>query len=82
MKDVHRSWGQKIKARRRALGMTQAHLAELATTTQASISRIERGDQPPGDDLKWRLAGALGETVERLFQYPAVRPPMREESVA
>lgn len=62
--------------------MSQARLAELARTTQASISRIESGTNPPGDDLKWRLAGALGDSVEHMFPYPAVRPPFREESVA
>lgn len=78
MKDVHRSWGQKVKQRRQALRLTQYALAELAQTTQATISRIESG-LPPGDDLKWRLAGALSETVEHLFPYPSVRPPVPSE---
>lgn len=73
--DLHRSWGRKVRDRRQAVGLTQIQLAEAADTTQGTISRIEVGDIGPSDELKWRLAGALGLTVELLFPYPAVVPP-------
>ena len=41
---------------------------------QSTISRIESG-ACPRDEVKWRLAGALGVTVEALFPYPAIKPP-------
>lgn len=74
MKDLHRSWGRHVRDRRKLLGMTQEQLAELALTTQVSVSRIERGDQCPSDELKWRLANALRSTLEDLFAYPPISP--------
>lgn len=82
METLHQSWGAKVRARRTQTGVTQERLAELTKTTQATISRIERGDQCPSDGMKWKLAGALGVTVEGLFPYPAVVPPFPEEGVA
>ncbi|MFP5319589.1 MAG: helix-turn-helix domain-containing protein [Acidimicrobiia bacterium] len=75
MTEVHESWGRRLKARRSELGLTQERLAEICSIEQSTISRIERGQVCPRDNVKWRLAGALGQTVEQLFPYPAVRPP-------
>lgn len=72
---LHQSWGAKVRARREELSVTQVGLAAATSTTQATISRIERGDQCPSDSMKWKLAGALHVTVEGLFPYPAVIPP-------
>lgn len=79
MNDLHRSWGKRVRDRRAALGFSQDRLAELIEATQASVSRIERGDQRPSDDLKWRLAGALGCTIDDLFPNPAIKPPFPQE---
>lgn len=78
MEELHKSWGEKVRARRTGWGFSQDRLAEIAGTTQATISRIEKGLQCPSDGLKWKLAGALGETVEHLFPYPAIKPPVPE----
>lgn len=74
MNELHESWGRRVAERRRALDLTQDQLAELADVRQSTISRIESG-ACPRDEVKWRLAGALGVTVEALFPYPAIKPP-------
>lgn len=74
MNEVHRSWGNRLKARRLALGMTQQQLADICGLRQSTVSRIEAG-ACPRDTAKWLLAGALGHTVEELFPFPAIKPP-------
>jgi transcriptional regulator with XRE-family HTH domain len=69
------AWGRRISARRKALGFSQARLADLLELAQPTISKIERGALIPNDDLKWRLAGALGMPLDELFAYPAFTPP-------
>lgn len=73
--EVHRSWGKRIRARREALGFTQTALAELIGVHQPAVSAWEHGSTPPKDETKFKIAGALGLTVEELFPYPAVVPP-------
>lgn len=67
-------WGNRLRRRRGPI--TQEQLAELIGGDQSTISRIEHGKVDVSDDMKWKLAGALGCTVEDLFPWPAVRPPM------
>ncbi|KRO21913.1 helix-turn-helix domain-containing protein [Pediococcus argentinicus] len=50
------------KAREEA-GLTQADLAERAHTTQATIARIERGDNVSFEKLS-QIANALGKRVK------------------
>lgn len=50
------------KAREEA-GLTQAELAEKAHTTQATIARIERGDNVSMDKLS-SIAHAMGKNLE------------------
>jgi len=74
MTEVHSSWGKRVKARRLAMRMTQQELADYCGLRQSTVSRVEAG-RCPRDAVKWLLAGALGQTVEELFPFPAVRPP-------
>ena len=55
--------------RRTVLEMSQTELAKRSTTTQQTISRVELGDQKPGDELRVRIAKALGCKVAELFGY-------------
>lgn len=73
--ELHKSWGRKVRERRQAMHLSQDQLADMAEVRQATISRVESGNQCPSDAVKWRLAGALGVTVEQIFPYPAVKPP-------
>ena len=56
--------GALIRERRRAHGLTQAQLARRAGTTQAALSRLERGELSPTLATLERLLGALGEVLE------------------
>ncbi len=55
-----------LRRLRLAAGLTQAQLAELAQSTDATISRIERGRFGPSQDLLQRLAVAIGGTESDL----------------
>jgi predicted transcriptional regulator len=48
-----------VADRRRALGLSQAQLAELTGTTQSAIARLESGGRPPRIDTLLRIADAL-----------------------
>ena len=48
-----------VADRRRALGLSQAELAELVATTQSAIARLESGGRPPRIDTLLRIANAL-----------------------
>jgi ribosome-binding protein aMBF1 (putative translation factor) len=50
---------EKVSGRRRALGLSQAELAELVNTTQSAIARLESGGRPPRIDTLLRIANAL-----------------------
>ncbi|WP_052434851.1 helix-turn-helix domain-containing protein [Streptacidiphilus melanogenes] len=51
--------GALIRERREELGWSQARLAAAAATTQAVVSRIERGAASPTVDMLLRLAQAM-----------------------
>ncbi|QES48891.1 transcriptional regulator [Streptomyces venezuelae] len=53
------AFAQAVYDRRKALGLSQAQLAERAGLTQAKISRIEGADAVPTLPLLRRLATAL-----------------------
>jgi transcriptional regulator with XRE-family HTH domain len=50
---------EQVADRRRALGLSQAELAELTGTTQSAIARLESGGRPPRIDTLMRIADAL-----------------------
>jgi transcriptional regulator with XRE-family HTH domain len=54
----------KIKARRVALGLKQAEVAEMAGYTQAHVSLVESGRRRPSADTLRMLAKVLDCTVE------------------
>lgn len=56
--------GELIRTRRSAYGLTQEQLARRAGTTQAALSRLERGELSPTVATLERLLGCLGEELE------------------
>ena len=50
---------EQVAERRKELGLSQAELAELVTTTQSAIARLESGGRPPRIDTLLRIANAL-----------------------
>jgi ribosome-binding protein aMBF1 (putative translation factor) len=53
------SIAEQVADRRKELGLSQAELAELVTTTQSAIARLESGGRPPRIDTLLRIANAL-----------------------
>jgi y4mF family transcriptional regulator len=52
--------GKAIRERRKALKITQPHLAELAGISVNSIYKIERGEANPTLELVEKIAEVLG----------------------
>ncbi len=59
--------GETIRAKRRALNLTQIELARRTGLSRQALGAIEAGLYQPGIGAALSLARELGETVERLF---------------
>ncbi|WP_419906471.1 XRE family transcriptional regulator [Hoeflea sp.] len=65
-----------IRQRREALGLTQAQLAERASTSQPQIRRLEAGERQLTKEWAERIAPHLGMTPsELMFGAPFYDPP-------
>jgi predicted transcriptional regulator len=49
----------RVAERRQEMNLSQRELAELCSTTQSAIARLERGGRPPRIDTLLRIADAL-----------------------
>jgi putative transcriptional regulator len=49
--------------------MTQAELAEACGVTRQTIIALEAGKYSPSLELAFKLAHALGRTLDDVFQY-------------
>ena len=52
-------------------GMTQEKLAQLCGVTRQTIIALEAGKYAPSLELAFRLAHALGRTLDEVFQWSA-----------
>ncbi len=52
--------GKSLKKRRKELGITQPHLAELADVSTNTLYKLERGQGNPSLDVLNKLAEILG----------------------
>lgn len=52
--------GENIKNRRKELGITQPHLAELANVSTNTLYKLERGQGNPSFEVLNKLAEVLG----------------------
>ena len=59
-------FGELLKKKRKAKGLTQGELAALSNITVQTISRIEKG-KIPSPLIAYRLSKAFGD--EELFKY-------------
>lgn len=55
-----RQIGEAVKNRRKELGITQPHLAELAQISTNTLYKLERGQGNPSLDVLTKLAEVLG----------------------
>lgn len=52
--------GETVKIRRKELGITQPHLAELAKVSTNTLYKLERGKGNPSLDVLIKIADVLG----------------------
>ena len=78
MPQNERRLGNRLKEHRARTGLTQGDLAEAAQVSRKTINTVENGVFVPSTELAFKLARALGTSVEALFYLPgeeAGRPP-------
>lgn len=63
----HESTHNAVSQARKALGFTQAELADKVVVTRQTIIAIEKGNYTPSVQLALKLAKALSKSVEELF---------------
>ena len=66
---VHQ-FGEAIKTRRKQLGITQPHLAELANLSTNTLYKLERGQGNPTLDVLGKLADVLGMELKLDVKQP------------
>lgn len=59
--------GERIRNRRRSLGMNQDELAELASLNRVTVAKYETGKFEPGAQALSRIADALETSVDELL---------------
>lgn len=59
--------GERIKARREALGLSQRELAERIEVTAAMVCQMERGTKSPSLQLGYKLAEVLEVSISWLL---------------
>lgn len=55
-----KSIGEQIRSRRKELGITQPHLAEIAEVSVNTLYKIERGEANPTLEVMYKLLNVLG----------------------
>jgi len=68
MTNLEKRLGQRIARQRKAVGFTQAQLAERVAVEPETISRIETGTRVPSLDLIALIGEALGVDLHELFR--------------
>ena len=62
------AFGERLKATRTTLGLTQEELAEMVGTTKQAISRYENGGREPNLRTAKILADRLGVSLDDLAE--------------
>ena len=60
----------RIRERRKSLGLSQEELAKRCGVTRQTVNAIENNKYDPTLSLAFRLAAVLETTVDRLFTPP------------
>ncbi len=69
--------GARVRRRREGMGLSQAALAKAAGLSQATVSRIEKGDSDPPVSTAVALCSALSMSLDELF---SEKRPLDSES--
>lgn len=67
--EINAKWGERIKRLRKTSDLTAADIAKDAGITPQYLHAIERGEYSPSDDVKIRIAKAMGVQVGEIFSY-------------
>jgi transcriptional regulator with XRE-family HTH domain len=65
--DEHAEFCERVKARRKELGLTQVQLAERLGMTQPQYQGVESGVNEPKLRMQYRIAAALETTIHELL---------------
>ena len=65
--EEHAEFCERVKARRKELGLTQVEMAEKLGMTQPAYAQVEVGTRAPGFHVIYRVAAALETTVHDLL---------------
>lgn len=65
--DLKRKFAANVKKYRKQLNLSQGVLGVMAETDERYIQNIEAGERTPGVIIAYRIAQALGVTVEDLL---------------
>ena len=65
---IARAWGDEIKARRKASGVTQIGLADSLGVHQTTVSQIERGLLAPSPRLQRSIVRELGMDLHTVYR--------------
>lgn len=73
--------GERVRKARENMGLSGRDLAEILKVSPSSVSRWERGEAEPQDELKEKIAQLLGVSVGYLVGEELLREPVMEVPV-
>lgn len=73
--------GERVRKARENMGLSGRDLAEILKVSPSSVSRWERGEAEPQDELKEKIAQLLGVSVGYLMGEELLREPVMEVPV-
>ncbi len=65
--EEHAEFCERVRKRRKELGLTQTEMAERLGMTQPSYAQIEQGRREPGLAALYRVAAALQVSIHELL---------------
>jgi transcriptional regulator with XRE-family HTH domain len=71
--------GQRLRARRRALGLSQSDLGAMTQVRFRQIHKYECGQNRTSASVLWKFACALGVSVQHFFEGWAEQPSAANE---
>jgi DNA-binding XRE family transcriptional regulator len=67
--EMHAAWGKRIRRLRRERELTATAVASEVGITRQYFHAIERGMYAPSDDVRVKIAKAIGVEPEEIFNY-------------
>ena len=67
--ELQETWGRRLREVRIQREMTGSELAQKAGVTRQHIQRIETGKTATSDQVRIRIAAALGVAVDDIWSY-------------